>query len=202
MKQVFRFLTVLMLILVISASFAEEANIFSFRNGIHFGDSKEMVKAKEQAKPAKLKNTEKLVFSKLVLSGIEDSFIDYYFGNEDCLRHFKIRYDQSNRNMSNFNYHNQNYSLIEHGLQEKYGDPVEGDLLMIDDSLALYLTKDSPEVTFLKSSQRILEYDDDQQILIQHILANSPNGINYWHFLSYQIMSKYPDNMELVLSDL
>lgn len=202
MKQVFCFLTILMLILVISVSFAEEANIFSFRNGIHFGDSKETVKEKEQAKPAKIKDADKLTFFNIALSGIEDSFINYYFGDEDCLRYFIIRYDQSRRNLDNFNYHNQNYSIIEHGLQEKYGDPVDGDLLMVDDSLALYLTKDYPEVTFLKSSQRIIEYDDDQQILIQHILANSPNGINYWHFLSYQIMSKYPDNTELVLSDL
>ena len=202
MRHIICFLMALLIMCTTLASVAEEANAFSYRNGIQFGDSRDAIREKELGRGSNVADTGELLYKDIVLSGIKHSSIYYRFDEEGCLSGIKLRYDNTNPNLQDCDYHGSKYDIIENGLQEKYGDEVDSELLMAPGGVVFDLREHYYGVTFIKSSQRIVNYDEKQEIVIQHVLAKAPDGDFYWHYLSYQLLDKNAENVDIVLKDL
>jgi hypothetical protein len=176
------FIVLVVLTMIASFSFAEEIeNVFEFRNGVRFGDTREEIRGKEPHASIPMEfDASTLTYSGLVFSGIKKSNLTYYFANEK-LYYIEIQYYANAQPKEDFI---KDFDTIDEGLTRKYGDAISNpaDYVILDDGVITEKRYSDPE-NIVKMSQRLVPYGDNV-VVIDHIVCLNQHG-NPIHLLSY-----------------
>lgn len=181
---------------------------FEYRENIHFGDGHETVQKKESSHGLYNERDHYLEYSYTMVAGIERSTIEYLFDDEDHLNGIYIIFghERDLKGEELCESDKQRYDAIENGLMTKYGEPVQKQSFAELNCYkfgALYNYLDK-EDRIVEGEQRILDYDENNVVIIEHalILVDNRNKKRYVHLLSYQLIERGRKTEGNVLNDL
>lgn len=207
MKQFVSFFLMVCLALLTVSCFSEEADIFSFRNEIHFGDSVEEVLSKEDPgfdKEEKKNGSVYLTLDKIKLSGFEDCGLAYFFEDNKLIA-INVFYEQNSQTYYDTNLLEPGYQKIEEGLTRKYGEPTETDPDEIESfgNGAVYYYGYRRGFRFEHATQRIISVNNNK-LIIEHTLVyqrGKSRSSSCLHILSYQMIDQTNTN-QIIDNDL
>ena len=204
-RKLFTCIICFVIFIFMSNCFAE-VYVFSYRNDIRFGDDMETVIEKDPMVGGVMRRDNYLRSYNFALSGIENSYINYYFDNNKLIE-IELFYGDIDLDDAI-----KNYDVINDGLKRKYGQPAE-DIENIktykDGAIEKYNQYDENDDSINNKilnakNQWILDVGEGNKIVIEHILFNytNRNKIHKYHSVTYQYIDANVKTTDYIDRDL
>ena len=198
----FVFICLLVATVIMSAiSTAKSESVdFMYRDGISFEDSQEDILNKEE-KGFNKYSSEEILSPYMTLSSIPKSMITYYFQNEKLNQIF-ITYSLNKNKESDLQELEENYKLIEKGLDSKYGITYSNQINRLDlNSNWLFDPRTINNYTYYCVSQRFVKYDK-YIVVIEHALFKVNESNKLRHLLLYSYVPTKESIYDAIAKDL
>ena len=124
MKKCILLLSIVLMTMVLLVPACAD-DVFSLRNGIQFGDTKEQVRAKETIEIDEYSCSDTRIETKKgTVAGIDDVCVTYEFSDDNKLIEVKWYCWKFNDDLFGKEYINSSYDKIKSAMQSKYGEPL------------------------------------------------------------------------------
>ena len=183
---------VLMTMLLLVPACADD--VFSLRNGIQFGDTKEQVRAKETIEIDEYSCSDTRIETKKgTVAGIDDVYVTYEFSDDNKLIEVTWICTMFSDDLFGKEYIDSSYDKIKSAMQSKYGEPLpssNGDFYVIRGSVsngALYGPLFGKKYSLRDYAEWDYEYQTGEHVKIEIV----KNWMYITDFTAYEIHVGY-----------